>query len=164
MVSVIYAQCSLEDTARIAEELAMRLQKTACVILLRGEMGAGKTTFASAFIQSLSGGKSLRVQSPTYAIANTYATKPKVHHIDLYRLIDNKKLDLESLGILHLIEDNDAFRLIEWPNLIEKELDLKQKIVRVHIEASVDQKDKRTVTIEDSSLAQIKVKNTESNH
>ncbi len=142
---------SLEETQHLARTLADELKSMPCIILLQGEMGSGKTTFSSAFIRALSSDKSLRVTSPTYALANTYMTTPPVHHLDLYRLIEGQKLDLESMGIWHLIEDTRAFRLIEWPEPIEALLDKKSKILRVTLHDDANNKAARHIHIEEIS-------------
>mgnify|MGYP002147249644 CR=1 FL=1 len=81
-----------------------------CVIALWGDMGAGKSTFARAFIQSLLPG--IEVPSPTFTLIQTYDTlKGEIWHCDLYRLKNQE--DIEELGLL------EAFRqhicLVEWP-------------------------------------------------
>ncbi len=87
--------------------------------------------FCQGFIHALKGGKGLTVQSPTYALLNSYDTIPTVHHADLYR-IGNK----EHLGSLDLEEyffDNNSFSLIEWPyDFITKH---SEKTIEVHMTA-----------------------------
>jgi len=99
-------------TRRVAAALARALTPP-CVVLLHGDLGAGKTTFAQGFVHALSGGAELRVQSPTYALARTYETTPPVHHLDLYRLDDESVA--HDLGLLEMLSDADAFALVEWP-------------------------------------------------
>ena len=89
-------------------------------ILLYGEMGAGKTTFAKAFCQVL-GVKDI-TSSPTYSLVNEYSyinamgVEAFVHHIDLYRL---KSLqEALDIGIDDYLYDPN-FTLIEWPQIIE---------------------------------------------
>lgn len=97
-----------EDTARIAGELARRL-RPADVILLNGDLAAGKTTFVKAVAAAL---KSTDVvTSPTFTLAQFYATDSMpLLHIDTYRL--------ESIGEyrdLGLSEyQDDSVSLIEW--------------------------------------------------
>jgi tRNA threonylcarbamoyladenosine biosynthesis protein TsaE len=80
--------------------------------LLSGPVGAGKTTFVQGFVASLD--PSVRVQSPSYALARTYPTSPPVVHIDLYRYLD-AGADVLSLGIDELCDRPDAHVLLEWP-------------------------------------------------
>jgi len=81
------------------------------VIYLRGELGAGKTAFARALIQSL--GYTGRVKSPTYGILENYsAGGMNILHLDLYRI--NHPSELEQLAIRDLF-DEKGLLLVEWP-------------------------------------------------
>ena len=81
-------------------------------IWLEGELGAGKTTFARALIQSL--GYPGRVKSPTYGLLEQYQLSTlQVLHMDLYRISDPG--ELEFLGLVDLI-DQTTILLIEWPD------------------------------------------------
>lgn len=78
-------------------------------ILLTGELGAGKSTFARALIQAA--GHVGAIPSPTYTLIEPYElAKLKIYHIDLYRIADEEELEL--LGWNEL---DDGLRLIEWP-------------------------------------------------
>jgi tRNA threonylcarbamoyl adenosine modification protein YjeE len=83
------------------------------VIRLDGDLGAGKTTFARAFIRALAKDASLEVPSPTYTLVQRYdEADPPVLHADLYRLSDPS--EMVELGLED--EDDPAIRLIEWPD------------------------------------------------
>ncbi|MGB5511165.1 MAG: tRNA (adenosine(37)-N6)-threonylcarbamoyltransferase complex ATPase subunit type 1 TsaE [Woeseiaceae bacterium] len=78
-------------------------------LLLRGELGAGKSTFARALITAA--GHKGAVPSPTYTLVEPYSvSKVKLYHIDLYRIADE-----EELRYLGWDELDDGFRLVEWP-------------------------------------------------
>lgn len=80
-------------------------------VALRGELGAGKTTFAGGFAAGL-GHKGV-VASPTFAMVNEYRKlSPKVVHMDLYRA---GPLDLPGLALDEYFSDPDAICLVEWP-------------------------------------------------
>jgi tRNA threonylcarbamoyladenosine biosynthesis protein TsaE len=79
-------------------------------ILLRGELGAGKSTFARAFIKAA--GHQGAVPSPTYTLVEPYKLAAgNIYHIDLYRISDE-----EELRYLGWNELDDGFRLVEWPD------------------------------------------------
>lgn len=109
-------------TERFAGEIA-RAVKAPLVLLLEGDLGAGKTTFARGFVRALPGGEKVMVQSPTFALARRYPTTPPVHHLDLYRLDDARAI--EELGLLDTLEDATAISLVEWP----RELSLPRLVV-----------------------------------
>lgn len=104
------------STERLGAEIAL-LVKPPLILKLEGDLGAGKTTFVRGFVRALPGGRDVTVQSPTFALARTYPTTPPVHHLDLYRL--RHPSELSELGLLELIEDSQAFSLVEWPALLE---------------------------------------------
>ncbi|MEO6066064.1 MAG: tRNA (adenosine(37)-N6)-threonylcarbamoyltransferase complex ATPase subunit type 1 TsaE [Lysobacterales bacterium] len=106
-------RCDLEDeqaTLAFGAALACALPTSRpCVIWLRGDLGAGKTTLARGAIQHFDPGA--RVKSPTYALIETYALHDfTLHHLDLYRVRDPS--ELEALGLREFADD---LLLIEWP-------------------------------------------------
>jgi len=97
--------------ATLAAGFAAAVQ-TPAVIYLQGDLGAGKTTFARAYIHSL--GFSGYVKSPSYGLLETYsAGGQKVLHLDLYRIEDPE--ELEYLAIRDLF-DPETVLLVEWPD------------------------------------------------
>jgi tRNA threonylcarbamoyladenosine biosynthesis protein TsaE len=98
---------SAELASRFAEHF-----KTPCVVYLRGDLGAGKTLFARAFIHAL--GFKGYVKSPSYGLLETYDLgELTVLHLDLYRIEDPE--ELEYLAIRDLFGDHCVL-LVEWPD------------------------------------------------
>lgn len=105
---------SLEELRNKANILAFSLYKPH-VILLNGNLGTGKTTFAQFFLKCILIRKDTTIFSPTFTIINTYNTiKGEVWHIDLYRI--NNIEEIFQLGILEFIQNGIA--IIEWPEKI----------------------------------------------
>jgi tRNA threonylcarbamoyladenosine biosynthesis protein TsaE len=100
---------SEEETIELGRRIARDLPKRA-VVLLIGNLGAGKTTLAKGIISGLGAAPPEEVTSPTFTLIHEYG-EGRVYHIDLYRLDDAK--ELQTLG-LEEIFDRDAVVLIEW--------------------------------------------------
>lgn len=109
----IHKTQSPEETAQVARHMASLL-KPGDVLLLKGELGAGKSTFARALIQSLCV-ETTEVPSPTFTLVQTYETPAFVlWHFDLYRL--NHPEDITELGLEEALAHGVS--LIEWPELL----------------------------------------------
>jgi tRNA threonylcarbamoyladenosine biosynthesis protein TsaE len=98
-----------EETVQLGRKIAATLPKRA-VVLLIGNLGAGKTTLAKGIVSGLCGVDPDEVASPTFTLIHEYAGG-RVYHIDLYRL--DKPEEVATLG-LDEIFDRDAVVLIEW--------------------------------------------------
>ena len=132
---------SPEATETIASEWAASLAP-GTVVLLTGDLGAGKTCFSRGLLRGLNGNPN-DVSSPSFALVNEYRTSDHtIYHWDLYRLepdIDWSVLDLED----HLA-DGTAYTLVEWP---ERHPDLKpDAYTRVHIEIIDETQRKITIS------------------
>ncbi len=102
-----YLTASEEETIALGERLARELPSRQ-VVLLIGDLGAGKTTLAKGIVRGLGAAAPEEVSSPTFTLIHEYG---RVYHIDLYRL-DNAR-ELATLGLDELFE-RDAVVLIEW--------------------------------------------------
>ena len=109
------ASGSPDDTARLGAVLASRLTPGDMVVL-RGDLGAGKTTLARAVARAL--GVEGPVTSPTFTLAQRYRGRVPILHIDAYRLTG---ADDEELGLL-LDGAEDAVTLVEWPDALAEAL------------------------------------------
>ena len=97
------------ETLEVAAKFATTLS-AGNIILLNGDLGAGKTVFTKGVVSVLSGGNVIAV-SPTFVIVNTYNTQPVVNHFDLYRIEDVS--ELEAIGIEEYLY-SDAINIVEW--------------------------------------------------
>jgi tRNA threonylcarbamoyladenosine biosynthesis protein TsaE len=137
-----------EEMQAAAEELLEKLipQGKAQVVVLSGDLGSGKTTFAQALARAL--GVTEVVTSPTFIIERVYKLGEKgrgfarLIHIDAYRL--ESEHELEALGWGEMLEGPENLILIEWgervPSLIPKD--------SIRITFSYVDEDTRTITYE----------------
>ena len=114
---------SKEETVKFAEEYGKTLKK-GDVVLLKGEMGAGKTVFTKGVALSL--GIKSEVTSPTYAYLNDY--DGKLFHYDCYRLSSGE--DAEALGLTEYFY-SDGICVIEWSENIADVLPENAKVVKI---------------------------------
>lgn len=107
---------SVNGTLAIAQTIAEILVAPRMVIL-RGEMGAGKTTLVKGWVAAV-GGIDAEVTSPTFGLVHEYAGKQgKIYHLDLYRLETER--ELATLGLEEMIAEPDALVLVEWGERFE---------------------------------------------
>ncbi len=104
--------CRLEEeTFSLGGWLARRL-KGGEIILLRGELGAGKTVFIKGVMSGLEY-KADEVTSPSFTLVNRYEARLRVYHIDLYRLSDDGSAGF-TVGMDDILNDENAVTIIEW--------------------------------------------------
>lgn len=102
---------SAEETIALGRSLASQLAPPKLVIL-RGDLGAGKTTLVKGIAEGFQAALEDDVTSPTFTLIHEYrGPKAVVYHIDLYR-VDTAR-ELETLGLDDLMSDNSVL-LIEW--------------------------------------------------
>jgi tRNA threonylcarbamoyladenosine biosynthesis protein TsaE len=100
---------SAQETEALGAELAARL-RPGDVVLIEGELGAGKTTFVRGACRAL--GVAGTVTSPTFTIGQRYPGPVPVSHIDLYRI---ESLDQEDPDFLADYIQGDSIAFVEWP-------------------------------------------------
>jgi tRNA threonylcarbamoyladenosine biosynthesis protein TsaE len=109
---------SEEETIALGERLAAQLPRRA-VVLLTGNLGAGKTTLAKGIVKGLGAAEPEEVSSPTFTLIHEYPVadskaggkRPKVFHVDLYRI--DRLREAAALGLEELFE-KEAVVLVEW--------------------------------------------------
>jgi len=101
---------SPEETVEAGREIAKGLRAPRLVLLI-GDLGAGKTTLTKGILDGLGVAAPEDVVSPTFSLIHEYEGDPKVIHIDLYRL--DRVPELETLGLEDLWEQ-EVIVLIEW--------------------------------------------------
>jgi len=102
---------SAEETIALGRKLAAMLAPPK-LVLLRGELGAGKTTLVKGVAEGFHAASADNVTSPTFTLVHEYhGPEVSVYHIDLYR-VDTPR-QLETLGLDDLIAENSVL-LVEW--------------------------------------------------
>lgn len=127
---------SEEETFLVAKELAESFTGQE-VVLLIGELGAGKTVFAKGIAAGLGLKDVHQVCSPSFTLVNIYQAKYPIFHIDLYRL--EKDSEIADLGWEDYLDRGVI--IVEWA----EKLKLKNKAIRVII--SVEEDDSRSIEI-----------------
>jgi tRNA threonylcarbamoyladenosine biosynthesis protein TsaE len=108
---------SAEETTELGRQLAGEL-KPGSVVLLRGELGAGKTTLAKGIAEGFAAAEAAAVTSPTFTLIHEYrGPEVTLYHIDLYRIDTQRELD--TLALDDLMEPNTIL-LIEWGEKFER--------------------------------------------
>lgn len=154
-ISMKYKTRSAAETKKVArlfaeEVMAMPSRRRAFVVLFKGDLGAGKTTFIQSLLREL--GVKKKVVSPTFALLRSYKLPVSIlsprslslsfprrresssfafttaHHFDCYRIGEAK--EMQELGFGELVKDPRNIILIEWPDRI-KELLPREKVTVV---------------------------------
>ncbi|HWR52185.1 MAG TPA: tRNA (adenosine(37)-N6)-threonylcarbamoyltransferase complex ATPase subunit type 1 TsaE [Bryobacteraceae bacterium] len=105
----VYHTATEDETIAVGERIARELPSHALVLLI-GNLGAGKTTIAKGIVNGLGADDPDDVSSPTFTLIHEYGGG-RVYHIDLYRL--DHASEVETLGLDELL-DREAVTLIEW--------------------------------------------------
>lgn len=103
---------SRKETQELAYKLGNLLNEP-LVIIMRGDLGAGKTTFTQGLAKGLD--ITQNVNSPTFTIFKIYYGRLPLYHIDAYRLEGVS----QDLGFEEYIEDSDGVCVIEWPMYVQ---------------------------------------------
>lgn len=108
---------SAEETTHLGRTMASDL-KPGSVVLLRGDLGAGKTTLIKGIAEAFQAAEAEPVTSPTFTLIHEYrGPEVTLYHIDLYRIDTQRELD--TLALDDLMEPNTTL-LIEWGEKFER--------------------------------------------
>ena len=119
---------NVEDTERIAGDLARTLRGGEC-IALHGDLGAGKTQFTRGLVKAL-GGDGRAVASPTFVLLHVYPTKSlTVYHLDAYRVHGIE--DFEQIGFEELL-DQGGVVVVEWASRVSEILP------KAHVDVTIE--------------------------
>jgi len=132
MTSPEYTTRSAEETMALGRKLAPTL-KSARMVILRGDLGAGKTTLVKGIAEGLHAASQDDVTSPTFTLIHEYrGPEVNLFHVDLYRLDTPRELD--TLGLDELFAEEGNLVLLEWGEKFprfEKECDVEISLERV---------------------------------
>lgn len=136
MFNKIIESFSPEETYALAEKLGETLVGGE-IILLSGELGAGKTLFTKGILDAL-GYDVDEVTSPSFTLVNLYKTENfDVYHIDFWRL--NEKSDVAfAVGLGEILEDETAVVIMEWSEKLQNTT-FPNKIINVEIKGDGDE-------------------------
>jgi tRNA threonylcarbamoyladenosine biosynthesis protein TsaE len=131
---------SSEETIAQGREIGVRL-KAPVLILLSGDLGAGKTTLTKGIAAGLGAAREDDVTSPTFTLIHKYEGSTRVYHVDLYRIEDLH--DLETLGLEDIFSE-PAVVIVEWPERLRLRTDW--RIVRIQLEHVAEETRKILIT------------------
>ena len=120
------------------------------LVLLEGDLAAGKTTFVRGLAAGL-GGDPDEVSSPTFVLVQVYPCRrggvERLYHVDLYRLTD-RAADLRELGLEEMLSDPAAVMAVEWPRTaVVGWLPASGRLIRVCITVADDEARELTVDL-----------------
>lgn len=136
---------SSEQTIKHGKDLASRM-RAPLLVLLSGELGAGKTTLTKGMISGLGAAAEEEITSPTFTLVHAFSGPVKVYHVDLYRVGGAQEFD--SLGLEDLFAE-PAIVFIEWPERMHLRTDW--PVLRVELEHVEEEVRRITVTERRSS-------------
>lgn len=134
--------CRLEEETFALGELLGKALKGGEVILLRGDLGAGKTLFTKGLMHALEYDID-EVTSPTFTLVNKYEAFFRVFHIDLYRLAEDGSAGF-AVGLDDILNDERAVTIIEWAERLGN-YSLPYEVISVDIAGVGD--DPRKITV-----------------
>jgi len=134
---------SSDETIARGREIGAGL-KPPVLVLLSGDLGAGKTTLTKGIAAGAGAAREDDVTSPTFTLVHKYEGTTRVYHVDLYRVGDHR--DLETLGLEDIFSEN-AIVIVEWPDRLQ--LRTNWPVLRIGLEHVSE--DVRRIVIEDDA-------------
>jgi tRNA threonylcarbamoyladenosine biosynthesis protein TsaE len=140
---------TLDQIDAIIDQHILPIAQPGVILLLRGQLGAGKTTLVKALLRKL--GITDEITSPTFSYVNSYENEAKtlvVHHFDLYRLSSIDEFIMQ--GFDELLQQRYALSIIEWPEILDQFLTGKNKrssVFYLDLTHNFDQPDARHLHI-----------------
>lgn len=123
---------SPEQTAALGRELATALEPPA-LVLLYGDLGAGKTTLVKGIVSGLGLAAEGEVTSPSFVFVHAFRNHTRLYHVDLYRIEEPAELD--TLGLDDLLAER-AIVVVEWAERLT--LPALAPAIRVHLDLVSD--------------------------
>lgn len=134
---------SAEETIARGREIGALLKPPA-LVLLSGDLGAGKTTLTKGIVSGAGAAPEEDVTSPTFTLVHKYEGRLRVYHVDLYRITGLH--DLETLGLEDVFSE-DAIMIVEWPERLH--LRMNWPVIRVSLDHVSE--DVRRILVEDAA-------------
>jgi tRNA threonylcarbamoyladenosine biosynthesis protein TsaE len=131
---------SPEETMAFGRELAADLRPP-CLVLLKGDLGSGKTTLAKGIVAGMGAAREEEVTSPSFTLVHEYGGDRKVFHVDLYRIEDSR--ELATLGLEELWSE-DATVIVEWGEKLWDNAPAPRIIIQLEYRSS----EERRITVE----------------
>jgi tRNA threonylcarbamoyladenosine biosynthesis protein TsaE len=139
---------SSDETIARGREIGAGL-KPPVLVLLSGDLGAGKTTLTKGIAAGAGAAREDDVTSPTFTLVHRYQGTTRVYHVDLYRVGDHR--DLETLGLEDIFSE-DAIVIVEWPDRLQ--LRTNWPVLRIGLEHVSEEV--RRIVIEEPAESPIK--------
>ena len=142
----LYTSHSAKETIATGKQFAQDELLIGSLVVLRGELGAGKTQFAKGIAHAF-GIQEDKISSPTYALANEYpasfldGTAFTLYHLDCYRFETPE--ELLELGVEEYLYPKNGICIVEWPERIEQYL----PAVRIEVALKTLSISERSITI-----------------
>lgn len=134
---------SSNETIQLGREIGRKLTPPT-LILLSGDLGAGKTTLTKGIASGMGAAGEDEVTSPTFTLVHKYDGTSRVYHVDLYRIADSR--DLETLGLEDIFNEA-AVVIVEWPDKLTISTDW--PVIRIQLQHVSD--DTRRIVISDDA-------------